>query len=160
MGAGIQQTPVQQGGAGGAIADVFRVLYEPTAVFERVRERPKFLMPFLVICAINIVLYFVNLPFLRAGVQAQIAQSQAQAGGPDPMQFLSIGAAFIPLGLAIAFLIGALLLWVLVSLVGGDGKFGTLLSVATYAAVPSVVLLAIVGAIVLQMKGVSQIASP
>ena len=160
MGAGIQQSPVQQGGAGSAIADVFRVLYEPGAVFERVRERPRFLMPYLVLAALNIVLYFVNLPFLKAGMQAQLAQAQAPAGGPDPSQFLAIGAAFIPIGLAIAFLIGALLLWVLVSLVGGEGKFGTLLSVATYAAVPSVVLLAIVGAIVLQMKGVSQITSP
>ena len=158
MGQGIQQTPVEQGGGSSALLDVFKVLYEPTAVFERVRERPRFLVPFLVLCAIQVVIYFVNLPFLKAGMAAQMAGRPA--GGPDPSQFLFIGAFFIPIGIGIALLIGALLLWVLVSVFGGEGKFGTLLSVATYASVPSIVLLGIVGTLVLQIQGVGQITSP
>lgn len=158
MGAGIQQPPVQQGGGSSALADVVKVLLEPAAVFERVRERPRFLVPFLAICAVQIVIYFVNLPFLKAAMQAQM--SQAPAGGPDPSRFLAIGAAFIPIGLGIAFVLGALILWVLVSIMGGEGKFGTLLSVATYASVPSVILLAIVGTVVLHLQGAGQITSP
>lgn len=159
MGQGIQQAPMEQGSSGGhALLDVFKVLFEPTAVFERVRERPKFLLPFLVVCAINIVVFFVNLPILKVALKAQAAQ--APAGGPDPSKFAPFFAIGIPIGLAIALLIGALLLWVLVSVVGGEGKFGTLLSVTTYASVPSVVALAIVGAIVLQLQGTSQITSP
>lgn len=157
MGPGIQQPTVEQGGGGSGLADVFKVLFEPTAVFERVRARPRFLIPFLVICALNIVLYFVNLPYIKAAVQAQAAARPA--GGPDPAKFIWIGAVFIPIGLGIALLIGGLLLWVLVSLFGGEGKFGTLLSVSTYASVPSVILLAVVGAIVLHMKGVGDITS-
>jgi hypothetical protein len=134
------------------------VLYEPGAVFERIRERPKFLVPFLVICVLQVAIYFVNLPFMKAGMAAQFAARPA--GGPDPSKFLFIGAFFIPLGLGIAFLIGGGLLWVLVSLFGGEAKFKTLLSVATYASVPSVILLSIVGVVVLQMKGVAQISSP
>ena len=158
MGAGIQQPPVQQGGGGSALADVVKVLFEPTAVFERVRDRPRFLVPFLAICAVQIVIYFVNLPFLKLAMQAQMAARPA--GGPDPSKFAAIGALFIPLGIAIALLLGALILWVLVSLVGGEGKFGTLLSVATYASVPSVILLALVGTIVLHLQGTGQITSP
>lgn len=160
MGAGFQPPPVQQGGAGSALADLVKVLFEPTAVFERVRERPRFLVPFLGICAVQIVLYFVNLPYLKIAMQAQMAAAQAPAGGPDPSKFAAIGGAFIPIGLAIAFLLGALILWVLVSLVGGEGKFSTLLSVCTYASVPSVVVLAIVGTIVLHLQGTGQITSP
>jgi hypothetical protein len=158
MGAGMQQPPVQQGGGGSAWLDVLKVVYEPTAVFERVRERPKFLTPFLVICAIQIAIYFVNLPFLKVAMQAQMAQ--APAGGPDPSKFAALFALFIPIGLGIAFVLGAFILWVLVSLVGGEGKFRTLLSVATYASVPSVILLAIVGTIVLHVQGTGQITSP
>lgn len=158
MGQGIQQAPVEQGGGSDSLLDVFKVLYEPGAVFERVRERPRFLVPFLVICAIQIVLYFVNLPFMKAGMAAQMAQRPA--GGPDPSSFLFIGAFFIPVGIGIALLIGGLLLWVLVSIFGGEGKFRTLLSVATYASVPTVVLLAIVGTIILRMQGVGEITSP
>jgi len=157
MGQGIQQAPVEQGG-GSAFLDVFKVLFEPTAVFERVAQRPRFLAPFLIICAIQIAIYFANMPFLKAGMAAQMASRPA--GGPDPSKFLFIGAFFIPIGIGIALLLGGLILWVLVSVFGGEGKFATLLSVSAYAAVPSVVLLAIVGTIVLHIQGVGQIASP
>jgi len=157
MGQGIQQPSVQQDG-GNAFLDVFKVLFEPTAVFERVRERPRFLAPFIVICALQIAIYFYNLPFMKAGMAAQMANRPA--GGPDPSKFLFIGALFIPVGIGIALLLGGLILWLLVSVFGGDGKFATLLSVTAYAAVPSVVLLAIVGTIVLHLQGVGQITSP
>jgi hypothetical protein len=149
---------VTQGSSGSAVLDVLRVLFEPSAVFERVREKPSFLLPFLAICAVQVVLYFVNLPFLKAGMAAQMASRPA--GGPDPSSFLWIGALFIPVGIAIALVLGGFILWVLVSLFGGEAKFGTLLSVATFAAVPSVILLSIVGTVVLHMQGVGQIASP
>lgn len=157
MGQGIQQAPVEQGG-GSAFLDAFKVLFEPTAVFERVAQRPRFLAPFVVICAIQIAIYFANMPFLKAGMAAQMASRPA--GGPDPSKFLFIGAFFIPIGIGIALLLGGLILWMLVSVFGGDGKFSTLLSVSAYAAVPSVVLLAIVGTIVLHIQGVGEISSP
>ena len=153
---GIQQSPVQAN-EGNPFVDVVKVLYEPAEVFERVRQEPSFLAPFLVICAIQIVLFFVNLPFVKAGMAAQLASRPA--GGPDPSKFIFLGAIFIPIGIGIALLIGGGLLWVLVSLFGGEAKFGTLLSVAGYCAVPVVILLPIVGAIVLQMKGVGQVTS-
>jgi hypothetical protein len=154
----MQQPPVQQGGGGSAWLDVLNVLYEPTAVFERVRERPKFLVPFVAICAIQIVIYFINMPILKVALQAQLAQ--APAGAPDTTRFAPLFAIGIPIGLAIALVLGALVLWVLVSIVGGEGKFGTLLSVAAYASVPSVIVLAIVGTIVLHVQGTAQITSP
>lgn len=157
MGQGIQQPPVQQSG-GSSLLDVLKVLYEPSAVFERVREKPSFLVPYLVICVVQVAIYFVNMPFLKAGMAAQFAARPA--GGPDPSKFLWIGAVFIPVGFAIGLLIGGGLLWVLVSIFGGEAKFSRLLSVTAYSAVPAVVLLTIVGAAVLQMKGVGQITSP
>jgi len=159
MGAGMQQPPVQQGGGGmGAMLDLLKVLYEPGAVFQRVAEKPKFLMPFIGICIFQIVIGIVNMPFLKAAMQAQMAQ--APAGSPDTSKFAAIGLIFIPIVIAIVLVIGALLLWVLVSMVGGEGKFGTLLSVATYASVPSVILLSIVGAIILQLQGAQGLTSP
>jgi len=159
MGAGMQQPPVQQGGGGtGAMLDLLKVLYEPGAVFQRVAQKPSFLMPFIGIAVFQIVIGFVNLPFLKAAMQAQMAQ--APAGAPDTSKFAAIGLIFVPIAIAIALVIGALLLWILVSLVGGDGKFGTLLSVATYASVPSVVLMTIVGTIILHMQGTQGLTSP
>lgn len=157
MGAGIQQSPVQEGGASSAALDVFKVLFEPTAVFERVRERPKFLVPYLVLVAINLALFFVNLPILRVALQAEAAQ--APAGAPDMSRFAPWFSLGVPIIIALILLISALVLWMLVSIVGGEGKFKTLLSTATYASAPSFVVLAIVGAIVLQLQGTAQITS-
>jgi len=158
MGQGIQQAPVDQGSGSSGLLDIVKVLYEPGAVFARVGQRPRVLAPFLVISVVQVVLYFLNLPFMKAGLAAQFASRPA--GGPDPSKFLFIGAFFIPVGIGLALLIGGGLLWVLVSLLGGEAKFKTLLSVACYGAVPSVILLGIVGAAVLQMKGVAQVSSP
>jgi hypothetical protein len=158
MDPGIQQAPEEERSAGSSLLDVVRVLYEPGAVFARIREEPSFLLPFVAICVVQIALYFANLPFLKAGMAAQLASRPA--GGPDPSKFLVIGAFFIPIGIGIALLIGGGLLWVLVSLFGGEAKFSKLMSVAAYSAIPSVILLGIVGAIVLQVKGVGDIASP
>lgn len=159
MGQGIQQPPVQQAGGGNPVLDVFKVLFEPTAVFERIRERPRFLVPFLVVCAVQVALYFVNMPFIKAATQAQMAQAQVPAGGPDPMKFLWIGAVAIPIVFAIIYSINAFVLWVLVSITGGEGKFGTLLSVGAYASIPAVIVLSIVGSIVLRLQGVGEITS-
>jgi len=153
---GIQQPPVEAS-EGNSLFDFVKVLYEPGAVFERVRERPSFLVPYLAICIVQIAIYFLNMPFMKAGLAAQMASRPA--GGPDPSKFLILGVIFIPIGIGLALLIGGGLLWVLVSLFGGEAKFSRLLSVAAYASVPSIILLAVVGAIVLQMKGTGQMTS-
>ena len=159
MAQGIQQTPVVNGGAGTALVDTFKVLSEPTAVFERVRERPRFLVPFLVVVAVQLALFIINLPFYKAATAAQMAARPVPAGGPDPMQFLWIGAAFIPVVFAIIYLINGFVLWVLTSLTGGEGKFKTLLSVGLYGSIPAVILMSIVGAIILRLQGVGEITS-
>jgi len=159
MGAGVQQPQVQQqGGSGNALLDLVKVLYEPGPVFQRVAEKPSFLVPFIGISVVQIIIGIVNLPYLKVALQAQMAQ--APAGAPDPSKFAAIGLVFVPIVIALILLVSAFLLWVLVSLVGGDGKFGTLLSVATYSAVLSVILLGIVGTIVLHVQGPQGLTSP
>ena len=140
--------------------DVFRVLVEPTPVFERVREKPRFLAPYLVLAAVQLVLGVVNLPYLKAGITASMAGREIPAGSPDPANFAFIGIIAVPIVLILVFLLSALILWVLVSIFGGEGKFATLLSVTTYASVPAVILLAIIGSVVLRLKGVEAMTSP
>src|SRR5207247_5575174 len=62
--------------------------------------------------------------------------------------------------LTCVFWISGCLLWVLVLLLGGESKFGALVSVALYGAVPSAILLSLVGTIVLHMKGTESMTSP
>ncbi len=143
-----------------AVLDLVRVLFEPTAVFERVREKPRFLTPFLVLAVITVLIVALQLPYTRAAL--------AQTPNMTPEQ-LQAASKFAPIGLVIApifyglFLaLNALVLWVSVSVLGagagGEAKYGTLISVATYASV-AYTLLQVVGVIVLMMRGTSSITS-
>ena len=144
-----------------ALMDTFRVLFDPVAVFERQREKSSVLMPFLVIAVVQIVLGVLNLPYIQVALKAQMAArgAAAPAGGPDPSSFAWIGIVFAPIGIFIFLLVATLIVWVLVSIFGGEGKFAMLLSVTTHAAVPSVILMAIIGAVVLRMRGPDTITS-
>jgi hypothetical protein len=145
----------------GAVLDLVRVLFEPAAVFERVREKPKFLAPFIALALAVVLITILQLPYSKAGM---VAQMSARPGvTPDQVQtalkFASVGVVVAPVAYAIILVINAFLLWVVVSLVGGEARFMTLLSVTTYASI-AYVLLSVVGLIVLTMRGTSAIASP
>jgi membrane protein, antimicrobial resistance system len=145
----------------GAVLDLIRVLFEPTAVFERVRERPKFLGPWLGLSVLAVILTYLMMPFTQAAMASRIAAAAAQnPGAATQMQkFQFIGVALTPVGLLIGLLIGAGVLWLLVMLfAGGEGKYRTLLSVVSYTALPSL-LLQVTGLIVLKMKGVDAVSS-
>ncbi|HKW42499.1 MAG TPA: YIP1 family protein [Gemmatimonadales bacterium] len=143
-----------------AVLDLVRVLFEPTAVFERVREKPRFLLPFLALAVITILIGIVQLPYVKAALTAQFAQTpnmtpeQAQTG----LKFASIGIVIAPIFYCLFLLLNAFILWVSVSVLGGEAKFATLLSVTTYASI-TYALLQIVGVIILMMRGTSEIAS-
>jgi len=145
-----------------AVLDLVRVLFSPGEVFERVRERPKFLLPWIGLSIIIVLIAYMMMPFTHAAMasrMAQIAQQNPQAAA-NAAKFEMFGIAFAPIFLLIGLLISAGLLWLLVTLfAGGDSKFVTLLSVSTYVAVPTM-LLQIAGVIVLKMKGVDAVTSP
>lgn len=146
----------------GAVLDLFRVLFSPGEVFERVRERPKFLLPWIGLSVIIVLIAYMMMPYTQAAIAsrlAQVAQQNPQAAA-NAAKFQTIGIAVAPIVLLIGLLISAGLLWLLVMLfAGGDAKFMTLLSVSAYIAVPTI-LLQVAGLIVLKMKGVDAVTTP
>jgi len=144
----------------GAALDLVRVLWEPGAVFGRVAEKPRFWQAFLLVVVIAIVFATLQLPYTKAALAAQFAQNPGMTPEMQQraMSLAPIGLAFVPILFAIILLLNALLLWVVVSVVGGEGKFSTLLSVSTYSSI-AFILLSAVGVIVLMTKGTGAISS-
>ena len=138
----------------GAILDLVRVLFEPTAVFERVREKPRFLAPYLALAAVQLVIGFLQLPYIRAAMAAQIAtMAQANPQAAEVAQkFAAVGIVVGAIMVALILVINAGILWVLVSVMGGEAKFASLLSVSTYA-FSTGILLQLAGLAVLMLKG-------
>src|SRR6266705_1197603 len=67
------------------------------------------------------ILAYLALPYAQAAMHAMLAQAPTPQGAnaPDPAKFAILGVIFAPIGLLIGLLISTVLLWVLVSLVGG-----------------------------------------
>jgi hypothetical protein len=153
--------PFVREGLMAAVLDLLKVLFEPTPVFERLREKPRFLAPFLVLAAFTVVIVLLQMPYTRAAIAAQLAQTpnvppeRAEAAmrvGPI------IGLVVAPIFYGLFLLVNALILWVVTSVLGGEGKFVTLLSVTTYASI-TYALLQVIGVIVLTMRGPASVTS-
>src|SRR5437660_5223777 len=155
-----EDEPFVREGVMGAILDLVRVLFVPTAVFERVREKPHFLAPFLALVVLIDVIGVLQLPFVRAGMAAQFAQTPNMTPEQHQvaMKFAPLGLVVGPIFYGLFLLLGAAFLWVSVSILGGEAKFVPLLSVATYASI-TYTLLQVIGVIVLLIRGPGSIAS-
>ncbi len=140
-----------------AFADVGRVLFEPEAVFTRVAEKPRFWQPFVVLAVALVVIQILLLPYAKIALEPMY-----QAMPPDraatARKFAGVGVAVWPIIYAIFMLINAGLLWVVVSLFGGEAKFSKLLSVATYASV-TFVLTQVITLVIMMVKGKESITS-
>ena len=145
----------------GAFLDLFRVLYEPGAVFGRVAEKPKFLAPFIGLAILIIIIAYFTLPYSQAAMASKMAEiaQQNPAAAANAQKFASLGLVFAPIFFGVILVIITTVLWVTVSVFGGEGKWGTLLSVSTYTAITGILLQAI-GLVVLMMKGVENVTSP
>lgn len=144
----------------GAALDLFKVLYEPTAVFERARERPRFWAPALTLVVITLLIALVLRPYYEAAFEAarsHLTPQQLERAPSATTQAL-IGLAFVPLNVVVTLLVGALLLWVCVSVLSGEAKYGTLLSMLAYSFV-TFLLYSFISAAVLWLRGPASVAS-
>lgn len=145
----------------GAVLDLVKVLYEPTAVFERVRDKPRFLVPVVTVMILSVIIGFLSLPYVKAAIAPMLAQAAAARGGtaPDPGNIATwqiVGSAvFVPLFVALA----AGILWVAVAIFGAEAKYRVLVSVAAYTSITYILQL-VAGFAVLSMRGVESISSP
>ena len=136
----------------GAVLDLFNVLYDPQAVFGRVKDKPRFWAPFLGLAVLQVAIGVLMLPYSRQVMQAMAQARGAGAGQAPPAWAAWIGVIGAPVGLAIGLLIGAGVLWILVSVLGGEGNFRRLLSVVTYVGITGI-LLGLASMVVLMMGG-------
>jgi hypothetical protein len=148
-----------------AVLDLFRVLYEPTVVFERLRDKPRWLEPLLAIAVLYLIIFFLMQPFTKVVTEAAMQAAMQQRGmAPDQMPkmsgvFVAVGAVIAVLVLVIILVIGAVVLWVNTSIFAGEAKFGTLFSVTAYTSIMFVLQQAVV-LVILMVRGVENVTSP
>ena len=146
----------------GAVLDLVRVLFSPSEVFERIREKPVWFVPAIALSILATVIGYLFLPYRLASMAGNMAKAAAQnPNAPAQIEtFTRYGVFATPIFMLLILLVIAGVLWLLVTLfAGGEARFGTLLSVATYTALPSILLQAAT-LVVLKMKGVESVTGP
>jgi hypothetical protein len=144
-----------------AFLDFFLVMFEPVPVFERVRERPRFLAPWIIISVIAIIVTYLTRPFQAAAMQDIISRlppeqaAQMSGAGQGGIVGLLVGT---PLFVLLMLVIGTGLLWAATAVTGADAKFKVVSSVLAYSMVTYSVV-SIITMIILFVKGVGTVHS-
>jgi hypothetical protein len=100
-----------------AALDLINVLHEPGAVFERIREKPRVLVPFLVIVVLLLAIAWFMRPLYDQALRGMMAEMPPEAAARiDPSRQTMFILIFTPINIFFSLLIGAGLLWVLTSL--------------------------------------------
>lgn len=158
MGAGMGQPPVQQTGQGvlGAVLDMFNILHEPTAVFDRIKQRPRIIVPWLVFSVFAMVFGYLTRPFQHAAMETLRASLPPEQAARMNSGDSITGLLVVPLILLLGFAIGAGLLALGVAMTGAQARYKTLMSVLAYSC-STYVLFSVVTLAVLMTRGVGQV---
>jgi len=135
--------------------DVFNVLHDPVAVFNRVKERARILAPWIVLSIAFLIITILTRPYQQAAMdafKATLTPEQAARMGGGGAGGGVVGLVLTPVGVLAALAIGAGVLWVAVSMTGAQARYKTLLSVLGYSCI-TYVLFAVVGIVVLTVRG-------
>lgn len=141
------------------VTDLIRLARAPfaaTAVFEEQGEKPTFWMPYAVISLLSIGLAVLMAPFQQRMQQLMVAQSGQPARGGGGLVGTIVGT---PIQILLGCVIGAGLLYALVSLTGGTATYKKMLSIVIFAW-PVFLVQQALALVVLRMNGLDSIASP
>jgi hypothetical protein len=142
------------------VTDLLRLIrapFAPTGVFEELRAKPAFWLPWLVLSVVLVVLAVINLPFsehaTRIAIEAQGRPAPASLG---PLKVIWLVAP--PVVLLIGLLIEGALLYFALMVTGVAARFKAMMTVAVFVA-PVVFYQGIVTSIVLRMRGLDTMQS-
>lgn len=130
------------------ISRILNIFFEPRKIFENLKIKPRWLVPFIIISIIGITSFYYTYPFIMKG---QIARIEANERIPDAQKEIIIERmsetehppiwqlGITPIFTFLYFLIvAAVLFFVGNVLLGGDSSFGRILSIFVYSSLVAI----------------------
>lgn len=127
----------------GAFSKVINTYFEPRKVFESLRIKPTWLIPFIIVAVLGMASFWFTYPLIMKDVITNIQENEQMSEQQKEMIIERIGGAehppiyqmaFAPAGVIIyLLLISAILFFVFNVLLGGDSSFKRVLSVFSYS---------------------------
>lgn len=159
--------PVQaaDAGTGRSMAENFRdVIVEPAATFEDVAQRPKWLVPLIVLAVATLIVSYFMMPMWSEMQAAQLAKQDLSAEQLEQQRqmmqtFKWVGLAMAPIMTAVIMAIWAFLFWGWGTIAGAkNARYPVALAAVVYAGI-IYLLQSIAQAIVVIVKGGETVAA-
>ncbi len=108
------------------------IITSPRRAFDYIREKKSFLVPFVIVCVVNILFFLVISP-----IQSELMQDELSSEGVQmpPGVMRMVGVVGIPVGVVIGWLIYALIIWVLMAAAGGKWDYRTAFSLVGHVGI-------------------------
>ncbi len=126
------------------------VFVEPKVVFDYLSVRSDFWRPFITASAITMVITYFTVP-ITWSIQKDLMLAMGKPlpeQGINPTLIAFLGAVFAPVGLAVALIISAGIVWLLALLMSGSARYPQVLSIMVYSFFPTL-LATVIGAVVM-----------
>jgi len=135
-----------------------RVLFTPTAVFEEQKDHPTFWMPWIVVSVIWMALALLQRPFQNRIRDVVLARMNRPVPAPSAVGNIvsMIGG---PIAVLLMCLIGAAILYALVSVLGGETGYKKMLNVVVFS-LPVVLIIQAATVFILHTRGLASINGP
>lgn len=163
--AGSDPVQTRETGSGRSMAENFRdVIVDPEATFEDVAERPKWVMPLVVLAVATLVVSFFMLPMWTEMQQAQLAGQDMTAEQMEQSRqmmetFKWVGLVMAPIMTAVIMAIWAFLFWGWGTMAGAkNARYGVAFAAVVYAGL-IYLLQSVAQAVVVVAKGAEQVAA-
>jgi len=128
----------------GGISKVFNTYFEPSKLFESLKIKPTWLVPFIIVAILGMASFWFTYPLMMKEVITNIQENERFTEEQKEMIIERVGSAehppvyqlaFAPVGVIVyLFLISGVLFFVFNVLLGGDSSFKRVLSVFSYSA--------------------------
>jgi membrane protein, antimicrobial resistance system len=160
-------------GGESALSTLVNVLIAPQSAFASIRERPRWLVAFVVVSVLAMIASYLEIPAVMHAMTiwypAQLAKDPSTASlSPDrASQMLNLSLGFVryqwlasPLVVVLTALFAALVLLIVSAIAKGDGGFGRLFSLAMNVGVVVFGIGYLVTALIVVARGPDGFASP
>src|SRR3972149_1311198 len=126
------------------IMRVLRVMFSPTEVFEEQREKPAWVLPWLIISVMLVAIGLVMAPYQERAMDLAIAARGGQAV-PESARTIGKVTAMVgaPIFLLLFGLVSAFIMWGTLLATGGQVRFKGLFTVAIFSSTIAILQIAL-----------------
>ncbi len=135
-----------------------RVLFSPTAVFEEQKDAPTFWTPWAIMAVLLLVVNYLMQPYQQR-VRELVLQRLNQPVHEPTTASIAVGLVVGAVGLLLVCLIGAGILYAIVSIFGGETSYKKLLTIMAFG-LPITLIVQIITVAVLRSRGLATINGP